>query len=59
MRCPKSLITPESHFLLETFVAWSHSGKQGLWEMNAKIAEAMIVLEEALREEANHGETDK
>lgn len=50
-RCPKSIITAESLHYLEVFALSKRMGKQSPWEMEAKMADAIILLEQAWQEE--------
>lgn len=50
--CPKSLITAESLEFLERYYAWKISGKPDLAKMNARQAEAFLILENEWRKEA-------
>lgn len=51
MRCPKSIITAESLSLLERFQIWKRFGCGDVWAMNARVAEAFVLLEDELRRE--------
>jgi len=55
-QCPKSVITPQSTSFVEHFQIWKEFGGGMPWEMQAKIAEAILVLEKALKMESEHGE---
>jgi hypothetical protein len=55
-RCPKSVITPQSLSFVEQFQIWKEFGGGTPWEMQAKAAEAVLVLEKALQMEIEHGE---
>ncbi len=56
MQCPKSLITPQSLSFLEQFRIWKAFGGGTPWQVEAKAAEAMLVLEQALQMEMERGE---
>lgn len=56
LQCPKSLITPQSLSLLEQFRIWQEFGGGAAWSLEAKVAEAILVLEQALKMEIEHGE---
>ena len=56
MQCPKSVITAQSLSFLERFRIWKAFGGGTPWSCEAKAAEAMLVLEEALQMEIEHGE---
>jgi hypothetical protein len=45
--CPKSVITAQSVYFLEQFRWWKECGGGGLWDMEAKAADAVMVLERA------------
>ena len=53
--CPKSIITPQSLLLLEQFRIWKEFGGGAPWALEAKVADAILVLEEAWRKENQHG----
>jgi hypothetical protein len=53
--CPKSIITAQSLYLLEQFRIWKEFGAGAPWALEAKAADAILVLEEAWRRENNHG----
>ena len=53
--CPKSIITAQSLHLLEQFRIWKEFGGGVPWALEAKAAEAILVLEEAWRREHEHG----
>lgn len=52
--CPKPLISADSHAWLEMFVAWKRLGGGNVWELAAKDAEALGVLEEEWEKERRH-----
>jgi hypothetical protein len=56
VHCPKSVITAQSLHFLEQFRWWKEGGG-GLWEMDAKAADAVMVLEQAWQMEKQRGET--
>jgi hypothetical protein len=47
VRCPKSVITAQSLHFLEQFRWWKQCGGGAIWEMDAKSADALMVLEDA------------
>lgn len=49
VRCPKSVITAESLHFLEQFRWWKQcgGGAGAIWNMDAKSADALMVLEHA------------
>ncbi len=57
-RCPKSIITAQSLNYLEQFAFWKHFGGQDVWSMEAKCADAFVVLEQALQEENQSGKEE-
>jgi hypothetical protein len=52
--CPKSLITPESVAMLESFFVWKAAGRVG-GELTAREADAFAALEEEWRREVANG----
>jgi hypothetical protein len=50
-RCPKSVITAESLHYLELFSIWKQSGGGELWQVDAKTADALLVLAKEYAEE--------
>lgn len=44
-RCPKSIITAQSLSFIELYMFWKHGGGD-LWSLDAKSADAMLVLQE-------------
>jgi len=56
LQCPKSIITAESLHFLDQFELWKNFGEGSLWSMEAKSAEAVLVLEQAWRMEKDRGE---
>lgn len=57
--CPKSAITRQSAYFLEQFKAWKRYGGEIAHSVPAKVADALLVLDEELKAEAQHGETQK
>ena len=55
--CPKSVVTAQSMYWLEVFRWWKQCGGGGLWQMDAKAADAVMVLEQAWRMENERGKT--
>ena len=53
--CPTSYITSESIALLEEFHAWKLLGAGSVYELPARLVEAIFVLENELRSENNDG----
>ena len=53
-RCPKSLITAASIFYLELFHIWKEGGGS-LLPMDAKSADALLLLEKEWKAESQHG----
>jgi hypothetical protein len=56
MQCPKSIITPLSLSFLEQYAAWKHLGSSNAADLQAKTADALMVLEQAWQEETKNGE---
>lgn len=59
MACPKSIITPQSLEYLERFMYWKSAGGGRLFEEDAKLADAVLLLNEQWVEEQENGETKK
>ena len=57
--CPKSAITRQSASYLEYFKAWKRYGGEIADSVPAKVADALLVLNDELKAEAQHGETQK
>ena len=55
-QCPKSLITEYSYSLLEHFRIWKEFGGGVPWSMDAKSAEAVLLLEQEWRKEKQNGQ---
>lgn len=51
--CPKSLITPQSLEWVERFFAWKFGGETRLEEMDARQADAFLMLEREWRTGSN------
>jgi len=51
--CPKSLITPQSLEWMERFFAWKFAGDRRLEELDARLADAFLLLEAEWRKGAN------
>jgi len=49
--CPRSYITPESVSLMEEFHAWKLIGASDVYQLPARVVEAICVLENELRSE--------
>jgi len=54
-QCPKSVITAQSLYFLEQFRFWKPCGGTNLWSLEAKSAEALLVLEQASQMENENG----
>ncbi len=54
--CPTSYITPESIALLEEFHAWKLLGAASVYELPARLVEAIFIVENELRAEKNDGQ---
>lgn len=50
-KCPKSMITAESLYLVEQFYIWKRFGCDDPLSMNARTAEAIAVLDDAWHDE--------
>ena len=57
--CPKSVITAQSLYFIEQFKVWKQFGGTDVLSMNAKAAEALMVLDEAVQVEKQRGEVEK
>jgi hypothetical protein len=57
MVCPKSIITGQSLEILERFTYWKAAGGGSLMQEEAKMADALLFLNEQWLEEEKHGET--
>ena len=53
--CPTSYVTSESIALLEEFHVWKLMGAAGVYELPARLVEAIFVLEKELRTESRDG----
>jgi len=53
--CPTSHVTSESIALLEEFYAWKLLGAGSVYDLPARLVEAIFVLEKELRTERNDG----
>ncbi|HSU60570.1 MAG TPA: hypothetical protein VLI55_14755 [Bryobacteraceae bacterium] len=56
VQCPKSIITADSLSFLEQFRLWKEAGGGSILAMDAKSADAILVLEQEWRRESQHGE---
>jgi hypothetical protein len=59
MACPKSIITGFSLSLLERFTYWRASGCGSLFDTEARVADAMLLLNEQWIEEQENGEIEE
>jgi hypothetical protein len=57
MACPKSTISGKSLEMLERFTYWKLAGDGSLMREEAKMADALLFLNEQWLEEEKHGET--
>ncbi len=55
-QCPKSVITERSLYFLEQFWTWKQFGGGTPWGLEAKTADAVLVLEKAWQMERQHGQ---
>ena len=53
--CPKSIISPNSVYFLEHFKNWKVFGGGTLLFLEAKVADAVLVLEQAWQKENHRG----
>lgn len=56
-QCPKSIISVQSKTFLQHFRLWKQFGGGYPWWVDAKTADALLVLDEAWREEEQNGKT--
>jgi hypothetical protein len=54
-QCPKSVISSASLYWLEKFRWWKLTGSGPLWEMDAKCADALLLLNEEWQKEMENG----
>lgn len=54
--CPTSYITAESIALIEEFQAWKLIGSTNVYDLPARLVEAVFILENELRAEVNDGQ---
>jgi hypothetical protein len=54
-QCPKSIITAQSLRLMEQFIYWKRGGGD-LWSVDAKSADAILVLQEESEKENKNEE---
>jgi hypothetical protein len=54
-QCPKSIITAKSLSFIEQYQVWKELGGINALEIDAKAADALMVLEQAWREEIKDG----
>lgn len=55
--CPTSFITAESIALMEEFHAWKLCGAGSVYDLPARLVEAIFLLERELRAEGNNGQS--
>lgn len=53
------MITAQSLYFIEQFKVWKQFGGTDVLSMNAKAAEALMVLDEAVQVEKQRGEVEK
>lgn len=58
-QCPKSIITVKSMHFLEKFRYWKEAGGGSLFELDAKEADAVLVLEKAWQVERENAEVER
>jgi hypothetical protein len=54
--CPTSFITAESIALLEEFHTWKLFGASNVYDLAARLVDAIFILENELRMEGNDGQ---
>jgi hypothetical protein len=54
-RCPKSIVTAQSLHFIEQFLFWKRGGGD-LWSLEAKSADALLVLQDASVKESQNEE---
>jgi hypothetical protein len=59
MACPKSIVSAQSLTMLERFGYWKASGGGSLMNEDAKMADAILFLNEQWIEEQSSGEVKK
>ena len=57
LQCPKSVISARSKMFLQHFRVWKQFGGGFPWWVDAKAADALLVLNEAWRAEEQNGKT--
>ena len=57
-QCPKSIISNASYHFLDMFLAWKQFGAD-VWSLDAKVAQAILVLEDEWQKEKRYVETEK
>ncbi len=57
--CPKSIITSQSLHWLEMFRFWKSMGAGPMWDMPAKCADALLLLEKEWQKELENGKIQK
>ena len=55
MQCPKSVVTSQSLDYLEKFRLWITAGGGALWDIDAKCADAILLLNEEWHKETENG----
>jgi hypothetical protein len=59
MACPKSIISAQSLEMLERFSCWKAAGGGSLMSEEAKVADAVLFLNEQWKKELDDGEIEK
>jgi hypothetical protein len=49
--CPKSYVTATSQALLDAYYLWSRLGGGGVWSLEPRMADAFVILQEAVNGE--------
>ncbi len=55
--CPKSYVTPTSHVFLDAYFIWSCLGGGDPWLLEPRMADAFVVLQEAINGEIIESKT--
>ncbi|MGA2185066.1 MAG: hypothetical protein ABSH47_18765 [Bryobacteraceae bacterium] len=59
MRCPKSIITADSMYLLAEFNVWKRCPEAPLRAMPARVADAILILDNEFRAEVNSANQER
>jgi hypothetical protein len=58
-RCPKSIITAESMYLLDEFNVWKRYPSAPLHALPARVVDAILILDDEFRAEVNSANQEK